>query len=46
MAEIRRSVRAAIVSKQCWYQVEISLVTIEYSVPQSLRTHLQTVRRG
>ena len=46
MAEIRRSVQAAMVPKQCWYRVEISLVTIEYRVPPSLRAHFQTVRRG
>ena len=46
MAEIRRSVRAAMVPKQCRHRVEISLATIEYRVPQSLRVHFQTVRRG
>ena len=46
MTEIRRSVRAEMVPKQCRYRVEISLARIEFRVPQSLLAHLQTVRRG
>ena len=46
MTEIQRSVRAAMVPKQCRRRVEISLAAIEFRVPQSLRAHLQTVRQG